>query len=218
MADAVRVLRVIARLNMGGPALHVSYLTAGLQSRGYETTLVAGSLARGEGSMAFVAEEHGVEIVQVPQLSREISPLADAQSIAHRIEGVVSADSELVELVWIPIEEAQTLDMPAVTAVILNSTIADACPLDYPAGDVTLQFREVPKGNILQTETFSGPWGVFRLLKHPNVKSVTREANKWTIEYAVTDANKKTYSLWLVLDFKASVPDLKEWPVPPAKR
>jgi hypothetical protein len=100
----------------------------------------------------------------------------------------------------------------------LNSTIADACPLDYPAGDVTLQFREVPKGNILQTETFSGPWGVFRLLKHPNVKSVTREANKWTIEYAVTDANKKTYSLWLVLDFKASVPDLKEWPVPPAKR
>src|SRR5690348_1886118 len=70
---------------MGGPALHVSYLTAGLQSRGYETTLVAGSLARGEGSMAFVAEERGVGIVQVPQLSREISPFADAQSIAQLV-------------------------------------------------------------------------------------------------------------------------------------
>ena len=41
---------------MGGPALHVAYLTEGLRKRGYETTLVAGSLARGEDSMAFVAD------------------------------------------------------------------------------------------------------------------------------------------------------------------
>jgi glycosyltransferase involved in cell wall biosynthesis len=85
LAEPIRVLRVIARLNMGGPALHVSYLSSGLQSRGYETTLVAGTLARGEGSMAFVAEDHGVAIVQVPQLSREISPLADAQSISQLV-------------------------------------------------------------------------------------------------------------------------------------
>jgi hypothetical protein len=56
----VKILRVIARLNMGGPALHVAYLTEGLRKRGYETTLVAGSLARGEDSMAFVADAHGV--------------------------------------------------------------------------------------------------------------------------------------------------------------
>ena len=31
---------------MGGPALHVAYLTEGLGKRGYDTTLVAGSLAR----------------------------------------------------------------------------------------------------------------------------------------------------------------------------
>ena len=41
----VRVMRVIARLNMGGPALHVSYLAAGLKERGYETTLVSGTLS-----------------------------------------------------------------------------------------------------------------------------------------------------------------------------
>ena len=44
----------------------------------------------------------------------------DAQAIGHRIEGVVSADSELVELVWIPIHEAQTLDMPAITETVLR--------------------------------------------------------------------------------------------------
>ena len=55
----IRVLRVIARLNVGGPALHVTYLARGLAERGYETTLVAGDVARGEESMAFVAEQRG---------------------------------------------------------------------------------------------------------------------------------------------------------------
>ena len=75
--ERIKILRVIARLNMGGPALHVAYLTEGLRKRGYDTTLVAGSLARGEDSMAFVADAHGVEIVQIDQLGREISPLRD---------------------------------------------------------------------------------------------------------------------------------------------
>src|SRR5262249_30377775 len=62
---------------MGGPALHVAYLTAGLRERGYDTTLVAGTLARGEDSMAFVAEGLGVDVVSIPELGREISPLRD---------------------------------------------------------------------------------------------------------------------------------------------
>src|SRR4029079_8170350 len=74
----VRVLRVIARLNVGGPALHVTYLARGLAERGYETTLVAGDVARGEASMSFVAEQAGVEIVALPGLSRELSPFRDA--------------------------------------------------------------------------------------------------------------------------------------------
>jgi glycosyltransferase involved in cell wall biosynthesis len=73
----VRILRVIARLNMGGPALHVAYLTEGLERRGYDTTLVSGSLARGEDSMAFVADARGVEVVRIDELGREISPLRD---------------------------------------------------------------------------------------------------------------------------------------------
>src|ERR687888_2173010 len=73
----VRILRVIARLNMGGPALHVAYLTSGLRGRGYDTTLVAGTLARGEDSMAFVADELGVDVVSIPELGREISPVRD---------------------------------------------------------------------------------------------------------------------------------------------
>jgi glycosyltransferase involved in cell wall biosynthesis len=76
-SERTKILRVIARLNMGGPALHVAYLTAGLRERGYETTLVAGSLARGEDSMAFVADARDVQIVRIDELGREISPLRD---------------------------------------------------------------------------------------------------------------------------------------------
>lgn len=76
-AKPVKILRVIARLNMGGPALHVAYLTAGLAGRGYDTTLVAGTLARGEDSMAFVADKLGVSVVRIDELGREISPLRD---------------------------------------------------------------------------------------------------------------------------------------------
>ena len=75
--ERVRILRVIARLNMGGPALHVAYLTDGLKQRGYDTTLVAGSLARGEDSMAFVADARDVPVIKIDELGREISPLRD---------------------------------------------------------------------------------------------------------------------------------------------
>jgi glycosyltransferase involved in cell wall biosynthesis len=79
----VKVLRVIARLNVGGPALHVAYLSAGLVERGYKTTLVAGSLGHGEGSMAFVAEKRGVDVVAIEELHREISPLRDARAVVR---------------------------------------------------------------------------------------------------------------------------------------
>jgi glycosyltransferase involved in cell wall biosynthesis len=83
LPERTRVLRVIARLNMGGPALHVAYLSAGLRDRGYDTTLVAGSLALGEESMAGVAEGLDVPIVTVPELHREISPLRDLRAVYH---------------------------------------------------------------------------------------------------------------------------------------
>jgi glycosyltransferase involved in cell wall biosynthesis len=77
----VKVLRVIARLNIGGPALHVAYLTAGLADRGYDTTLVAGTVGRGEESMAGVADRRGVRVETLEELHREIAPIRDLRAI-----------------------------------------------------------------------------------------------------------------------------------------
>ena len=45
--------------------------------------------------------------------------VADASLIAHRIEGVVHAEAELVELVWTPLPKALELDIPRITRLVL---------------------------------------------------------------------------------------------------
>ena len=44
----------------------------------------------------------------------------DASAIAHKVEGKVGPDSELVELVWLPIAEAKSQDLPTITQVALD--------------------------------------------------------------------------------------------------
>jgi len=49
---------------------------------------------------------------------------ADAEAIAHRLDGFVGADKELVELAWVPLAQATSLDMPTITGVILEELAA----------------------------------------------------------------------------------------------
>jgi glycosyltransferase involved in cell wall biosynthesis len=68
----IRVMRIIARLNVGGPAIHVSLLTAGLQDSQFASTLVTGVLGLDEADMSYLARDLGVEPVIIPTLQREI--------------------------------------------------------------------------------------------------------------------------------------------------
>lgn len=70
----MKILRVIARLNVGGPARHVVWLTEGLKSMGHETVLIAGVVPPGEDDMNYFAEAAGIKPVTIRELSREISP------------------------------------------------------------------------------------------------------------------------------------------------
>jgi glycosyltransferase involved in cell wall biosynthesis len=76
----VKILRIIARLNVGGPARHVIWLTEGLQGAGYETLLVTGVVPPGEDDMSYLATAAGVTPLIIPEMSREIS-LKDALTI-----------------------------------------------------------------------------------------------------------------------------------------
>lgn len=59
-SDKVRVLRVIGRLNVGGPSIHVVNLTAGLDPSRFDQLLVVGKESRDEGSMLDYALSRGV--------------------------------------------------------------------------------------------------------------------------------------------------------------
>lgn len=76
----MKVLRIIARLNVGGPAKHVVWLTDRLQRRGHESLLIAGSVPEGEEDMGYFAAEHKVRPVYIRQMSRELSA-KDATSL-----------------------------------------------------------------------------------------------------------------------------------------
>jgi len=77
----MRILHVIARLNVGGAALHVLQIAHTQQLRGHDVTVVAGTLADGEESMEYIADELGTHVLKLPALQRPLSPRADAAAI-----------------------------------------------------------------------------------------------------------------------------------------
>src|SRR5688500_2163585 len=71
----MKVVRIIARLNVGGPARHVVWLEEGLRRAGVaESVLVTGVVPPGEDDMGYFAAARGVEPVVIPEMSREVSP------------------------------------------------------------------------------------------------------------------------------------------------
>jgi len=77
----IRILRIIARLNIGGPAIQAISLSGHLSSDGYRTLLVSGKVAPHEGDMTYLAQEKGVQPVILPRMGREITPFGDVQSL-----------------------------------------------------------------------------------------------------------------------------------------
>jgi len=79
-------------------------------------------------------EEHGVfpDLEALHFIGRAITPpkrvkrfdtrffAADRTAIADEVENIVGPDSELVELAWVTFDQARKLDLPPITAVILN--------------------------------------------------------------------------------------------------
>ncbi len=78
-ANAMRpkIVRIIARLNTGGPALHAVFLSKGLKLRGFSSSLVTGVVSPGEGDMRPFAEMQGVQPIVIPRLQRDPKPLND---------------------------------------------------------------------------------------------------------------------------------------------
>ena len=80
MNKPIRIFRLIARLNIGGPAIQAITLSSELSGAQYQTLLVCGSLSPGEGDMAYLAVEKGVHPIFIEALGRNISPFSDLKA------------------------------------------------------------------------------------------------------------------------------------------
>jgi glycosyltransferase involved in cell wall biosynthesis len=81
----VRVLLVIARLNIGGPALHATVLTEGLDPSRYESRLATGHEERAEGNYLALRGATLEGLVLVPGLGREIRGAQDLVALGRLV-------------------------------------------------------------------------------------------------------------------------------------
>ena len=96
MGSAVRICRIIGRLNIGGPAIHAILLTEGLRSRGYETLLVSGQEGPGEGSLRDRAVQKGLAPLFLPELGRELRPGRDLTALLKLVRLLRQQQPEIV--------------------------------------------------------------------------------------------------------------------------
>jgi glycosyltransferase involved in cell wall biosynthesis len=76
---------VIARLNIGGPAHHVTMLSGRLDRRRFETLLVHGKVGAGEGSFESLARKERCVVTVLNDLGPELRPLADLRALLQLV-------------------------------------------------------------------------------------------------------------------------------------
>jgi 8-oxo-dGTP pyrophosphatase MutT (NUDIX family) len=94
--------------------------TAGVNTAGYDGSPVSFASA---GVRPDLAAMHFIaRAITPPRRPRRFDTRffsLDAETISGKVEGIVGPDAELVELVWLPLTEAERLDMPPITKAVL---------------------------------------------------------------------------------------------------
>ena len=77
----LRIVRIVARLNVGGPARHVTLLTESFRTKGWYSELVVGEVADTEGSMEGFAASRQIHPIKIPELGRELHFFRDIKTL-----------------------------------------------------------------------------------------------------------------------------------------
>jgi len=136
--DDRHVARLMRRVKRPSVAKAAAFALAAVRETYEETGLMLG--VPGAGAMpappgpwqAFAKAGIVPDLSAIHFIARAITPpkrplrfdsrffAADVATIARREDGFVGPEKELVELVWLPITAARQLDMPGITAVVLE--------------------------------------------------------------------------------------------------
>ena len=92
----MRILRIIARLNVGGPARHVVLLNAGLQGRGHQTLLAYGVVDASEASLEAPAIESGIPLARQERLVSRVRPGSDLRALIALVRLIFREQPDVV--------------------------------------------------------------------------------------------------------------------------
>jgi len=76
-----KIVRIISRLNIGGPAIHAILLSSEFNKNGDNDVLVTGRPSSFEGDMSNFALSKNIQPVVIPELGREISLVRDIKAL-----------------------------------------------------------------------------------------------------------------------------------------
>ena len=71
---------MITRLNIGGPSIQATRLTAALADHGWQTRLIYGQLGAGEGDMSYLIPA-GADTIKLTTLQRPLAPVSDLRAV-----------------------------------------------------------------------------------------------------------------------------------------
>lgn len=94
----LKILRIITRLNIGGPAQHVVFLTQGLDSGVFQSKLVFGAVDRGEGDMSYLLSGRGLAVVELDCLKNGAGLLGNLKAMLRLYQLIRREKPHLVHL------------------------------------------------------------------------------------------------------------------------
>ena len=81
----IKVFEIVTRLNIGGPAVNVIYLTALLDKSKFDVKLITGKESEAEGNMFYLCEKKNVEYIFLERLQRELDFFKDLSALIKLI-------------------------------------------------------------------------------------------------------------------------------------
>lgn len=92
----ITIVRIIDRLNVGGPAIHVALTTRGLDPTRFRTVLIHGNVEDSEADMGYLLDGADIERIVIPSLGRELRPFRDLKTLWQLYRTVKHIEPDIV--------------------------------------------------------------------------------------------------------------------------
>ena len=148
MMMKMKILRIIARLNIGGPARNAVILSEGFP----DTVLVCGEVDNSEGDMMYLAREKSIKPIIVEELGRELSWKDDWAAFWKIYEIIRREKPDIIHT-----HTAKAGALGRLAGMFYNLVNLAGCPVSQPARLTRCKLVHTFHGHV-----FSGYFGKFK--------------------------------------------------------